>query len=159
MKEKEKLADVIIATGFGSGYWPWGPGTAGSALATIIWCVYAYNIENYNITLLITLCLAIIFTLLSIRPINRLEHFWGEDPRKVVVDEMVGVWITLLAVPETKEWYYVLAAFLLFRIFDIIKPLGCRWLDKNIHGGWGVMLDDILAGVYGGIVLLVLSLI
>ena len=101
----------------------------------------------------ITLLLAIVGTLISIRPIDRLEIYWGEDPNKVVVDEMVGVWITLLAVPSTKEWYYVISAFLLFRFMDIVKPLGCRAIDKKIHGGWGVMLDDVLAGIYGGIVL------
>lgn len=97
--------------------------------------------------------LAVVSTLVSIAPINRLEKHWGADPSRVVVDEMAGVWVTLLAVPATMEWQYVLGAFLLFRIMDIVKPLGCRWLDKNLHGGWGVMLDDILAGVYGAVAL------
>lgn len=150
---KTNIYDIIIGTGFGAGFWPWGPGTAGAAVATLIWCCYAYLMPSYATTLMVTAALVVVFTLLSIRPINRLEQSWGEDPSRVVVDEMVGVWITLLAVPSTKEWYYILAAFLLFRIMDILKPLGCRWLDKNIHGGWGVMLDDILAGIYGAIVL------
>lgn len=150
---KARPFDIILATGFGAGYWPWGPGTAGAVVATIIWCIYNHIINDYNITLGLTFFLALAFTLLSIKPIDRLERHWGEDPKKVVVDEMVGVWITLLAVPASGEWYYILLALVLFRIMDITKPLGCRWLDKNIHGGWGVMLDDILAGIYGAIVL------
>lgn len=107
----------------------------------------------YTHVLLVTAILAVVSTLISIRPINRLEKCWGEDPSRVVVDEMAGVWITLLAVPASREWYYILAAFLLFRAMDIIKPLGCKWLDRNLHGGWGVMLDDILAGLYGAVIL------
>lgn len=157
--QKPRLLDIIIGTGFGAGYWPWGPGTAGAAVATVIWCLYAYATDHYDQVLIATAMLAYIFTIISIKPINRLEKHWGEDPSKVVVDEMVGVWITLLAVPDTKEWYYVLAAFVLFRLMDITKPLGCRWLDKNIHGGWGVMLDDILAGAYGAMILYFIRLL
>ena len=156
-KQKPAFYDVIIGTGFGSGFWPWGPGTAGAAAATLIWCAYAYLLPvPFAVVNIITLALIAIFTLLSLRPIDRLEKSWGEDPSRVVIDEMVGVWIALLAVPPTKEWYYVLAAFILFRIMDITKPLGCRWLDNNIHGGLGVMLDDMLAGVYAAIVLFII---
>lgn len=150
---RPRLYDVVVGTAFGAGFWPWGPGTAGAALATLLWCCYAYFVPSYSLVLVITFVLAVFFTLLSIRPINRLELSWGEDPSRVVVDELVGCWITLLAVPETKEWYFVLLAFLLFRAMDIIKPLGCKWLDRNLHGGWGVMLDDVLAGVYGAVIL------
>lgn len=153
-RQKTKLVDVIIGTGFGAGFWPWGPGTAGAALATGIWCLYAYPIDNYGFVMVLTSLLIITGTLISIRPINRLEKYWGADPSRVVVDEMVGVWITLLAVPSSREWYYVVAAFLLFRLMDIVKPLGCRTIDKKIHGGWGVMLDDILAGIYAAAVML-----
>lgn len=153
------LADVAIGTTFGAGFWPWGPGTAGAAIGVLAWCGYALLIDNYTFVLCITAFLALAFTLLSIGPINRLEKFWGPDPSRVVIDETVGVWLTLLAVPSTKEWYYIMAAFVLFRVMDILKPLGCRWLDRNIHGGWGVMLDDILAGIYGAIVLWMITMI
>lgn len=147
------LYDIIVTTGFGSGYWPWGPGTAGTALAVVFWCVYAYLLPSYQSTMVLTALLALFAVVIGVPSINRVEKYWGEDPSRVVIDEMAGVWITLLAVPPTKEWYFVLAAFVLFRIMDIWKPLGCRWVDNNIRGGWGVMLDDLLAGVYGGIVL------
>ena len=79
----------------------------------------------------------------------------GEDPSRVVVDEMVGVWIPLLAVPDNDRWYwYVIAAFALFRIFDIVKPLGVRKME-NFKGGVGVMMDDVLAGVYSFILIAV----
>ncbi|MGN0233033.1 MAG: phosphatidylglycerophosphatase A [Bacteroidaceae bacterium] len=148
------IVDIIIATGFGVGFCPWGAGTAGAALATAVWYLYAHLLDNHLYVVVITCLLIILGTLISIRPINRLEACWGADPGKVVVDEMVGVWITLLAVPFSMEWYYVVAAFLLFRFMDIVKPLGCRTIDRKIHGGWGVMFDDILAGIYGAAVLL-----
>lgn len=162
MKKAHSLYDVILATGFGSGFWPWGPGTAGSVLAAILWCAYAIPISTRSgamvmpdnaLVQIVTMLLVVVFTILSIAPINRLEKVWGEDPSKVVVDEMVGIWITLLAVPQEWEWWHVILALLLFRFFDIVKPLGVRWIDNNVKGGWGVMLDDILAGIYGAIVL------
>ena len=77
--------------------------------------------------------------------------YWGEDPSRVVVDEMVGVWIPLLVVPDG-GWWYVLAAFVLFRLFDIVKPLGVRRMER-FGGGVGIMMDDILAGVYSAVLL------
>lgn len=166
--KKHSIYDVIIATGFGSGYWPWGPGTAGAVLATVIWCCYAFplrecnvlygfSLSSYSVVEIITAILVIMFTIISIKPIDRIEKSWGEDPSKVVVDEMVGVWIALLAVPQSFEWIHCLLALLLFRVFDIAKPLGVRWIDNNVKGGWGVMLDDILAGAYSAITLFVIS--
>ena len=128
---------VFIGTGFGSGFSPFAPGTAGALLASIIW---------------IALYFLLPFTVV-IWAVNRLEPYWGEDPSRVVVDEMVGVWIPLLAVPNDDKWFwYVIAAFALFRIFDIAKPLGIRRME-SLKGGVGVMMDDVLAGVYSFILL------
>lgn len=151
---KPSIFDIAIATGFGSGFWPWGPGTAGAAMATLMWIILSLCVDFTYLQIITAVCV-IVFTLASIAPINRLEGKWGEDPSKVVVDEMVGVWICLLAIPSATNWYYIAAAFCLFRILDIIKPLGIRYIDDNIKGGWGVMLDDILAGVYGAIIILI----
>ena len=150
---KPSLCDVLVCTGFGAGFSPIAPGTAGAAAATAIWCIYTFLLPEYYLSTTITVILIAAGTLLSIAPINRMERFWGEDASRIVIDEMVGVWITLLVVPPMRQWYYIAAAFLLFRIYDILKPWGCRWLDKNVHGGWGVMLDDILAGIYGALTL------
>ena len=93
-----------------------------------------------------------IFTIAGIRSANAVEPIWGEDPSRVVVDEMVGVWIPLLAAPAGNLWY-ALAAFALFRLFDIFKPLGIRKMEY-LKGGVGVMMDDILAGIYSLILLI-----
>lgn len=145
------LFHIIIATGFGTGFSPVGPGTAGALLATVIWLVMAHFIST-GLLLIITGLLIVGFTVLGIRSANALEPLWGEDPSRVVVDEMVGVWIALLAAPSNNLWY-VLAAFALFRFFDILKPLGIRKME-SLKGGIGVMMDDILAGVYSFILLL-----
>ena len=84
------------------------------------------------------------------------ERSWGEDPSRVVMDETVGEWIALLAVPASGHWGYVLAAFVLFRFFDIVKPLGVRSMEK-LKGGYGIMADDILSGIYAAIVIVVFN--
>jgi phosphatidylglycerophosphatase A len=94
----------------------------------------------------------IAFTLAGIWASDGVIPLWGDDPKRVVVDEMVGVWIALLGAVEGSIGYPI-AAFCLFRFFDITKPLGIRRMEE-LHGGLGVMADDILAGVYALFVLL-----
>lgn len=143
---------VFIGTGFGSGFSPFAPGTAGALLASVIWMA-CYFLLPFPVVLGLTAVGVIVFTFAGIWAADRLEPYWGEDPSRVVVDEMVGVWITLLAVPDNDCWFwYVMAAFALFRIFDIAKPLGIRRME-SLKGGVGVMMDDVLAGVYGFVVL------
>lgn len=145
------LFHIVIASGFGTGFSPYAPGTAGAALATIIWIALSFFVSP--ITLLATIvALILVFTVLGVWSANVLEPTWGKDPSRIVVDEMVGVWIALLAATGG-ELYYALIAFALFRLFDIFKPLGIRKME-SLKGGWGVMMDDILAGVYSVIVLL-----
>lgn len=81
---------------------------------------------------------------------NHLSVPGDEDPKRVVIDEWVGVWITVAFLPAT--WVWLLAGFILFRVLDILKPLGVRRLEK-LHGGVGIMLDDVGAGVIGAIIL------
>lgn len=86
--------------------------------------------------------------------------YWGTDPRAVVIDEYVGTWIPLLVAPAAEHtWIFAIIGFALFRIIDIFKPLGCRWVDQNVKGGWGVMLDDVLAGSYSLIIVIIIKLI
>ena len=149
--KRAKLFHIIIASGFGSGFSPFAPGTAGALVAVIIWTVLFYVIP-FNILLVVTSLLIVLFTAAGIWSADKLESEWGKDPSKVVVDEMVGVWIALLAVPVGNVGY-ILFAFLLFRFFDIFKPLGIRKMEQ-LEGGIGVMADDILAGIYSFLLLM-----
>lgn len=147
--------DVALCTTLGAGFWPWGPGTAGAAFGVLLWLGWAAVVPTYIYTVAITALAVVVVTVASLAPINRLERVWGADPSRVAIDETVGVWVSLLAVPSPTAWGYIVSAFALFRLFDIWKPLGCRWIDRNVHGGWGVMADDLLAGLYGAIVIVV----
>lgn len=81
---------------------------------------------------------------------NVVEEIWGKDHQRVVIDEVVGMCIALLYVPL--KWPYILIALILFRFFDIVKPLYIRKLEA-LPGGWGVMADDVLAGIYANLIL------
>ena len=144
---------TVIGTGFGSGFWPWGPGTAGALVATLIWFAISFFVSSALTLIVITVLLTVVFTVLGTWATGRLMPFWGNDPSRVVVDEMVGVWIPLMAAPPT-DWRYALAAFILFRFFDITKPLGIRHIDRK-EGAFYVMADDIVAGIYSLVILLV----
>lgn len=98
----------------------------------------------YSLPLL--LALIVISTLLGIWSTDKVVPLWGEDPSRVVIDELAGYWITMILVPLS--WPNIFIGFVLFRFFDILKPLGIGWIDKNVKGGLGVMFDDVLAGVY-----------
>lgn len=151
--KKPSLWPVIVGTGFGSGFSPWAPGTAGALLATLLWWGLSFLVSPFAL-LWTTVVLVLLFTAAGVWAANSLEPYWGEDPSRVVVDEMVGVWIALLAAPAGHVGY-ALGAFALFRLFDIFKPLGIRRMEQ-LPGGIGVMMDDILAGVYSFVVLLVI---
>ena len=148
--KKLPLLPTIIGTGFGSGFWPWGPGTAGALTGMLIWYALSFML-NSTLFFAVTLSCIVVFTIAGTWAVRRLSPFWGSDPQKVVIDEMVGVWVPLLAVPASDIWL-ALASFVLFRLFDILKPLGIRTLDRR-KGAFYVMADDILAGVYSLIII------
>lgn len=149
--QKPPYLPVIVATGFGSGFFPFAPGTAGALLATLIWFGLSYVVSEAGL-LGITVAFILLFTAAGVWAANRLEPYWGEDPSRIVVDEMVGVWLPLLAAPAGNFWYMA-AAFVLFRLLDIFKPLGIRRMER-LPGGVGVMMDDILAGIYSFVILI-----
>lgn len=140
------------ASGFGAGFWPWGPGTAGAAVAVGMWLLGGCYLTPGDL-FIATSASIVISTLVGTVATDRLEPVWGEDPKRVVIDEMIGVWIPLLAC-EWMSWH-VLLSFVLFRFFDILKPLGIRKLDMK-HGGFWVMADDILAGIYSLLIIVAL---
>lgn len=148
--KKLPLLPTIIGTGFGSGFWPWGPGTAGALTGMLIWYALSFML-NSTLLFAVTLSCIVVFTIAGTWAVRRLSPFWGSDPQKVVIDEMVGVWVPLLAVPASDIWL-ALASFVLFRLFDILKPLGIRTLDRR-KGAFYVMADDILAGAYSLIII------
>lgn len=151
MKKKPPFLSILIATGFGSGYSPAAPGTAGALVAVLIWWGLSVFVPEMPL-LCLTVLLILAFTALGIWASNRLIPYWGEDPSRVVVDEMVGTWLPLLAAPAGK-WEYAVGAFALFRLLDIFKPLGIRKMEQ-LPGGIGIMMDDILAGIYSFIILI-----
>lgn len=142
------LLPVIIGTGFGAGFWPWGPGTAGAVVATAAWFGLSHLLAGWQLVA-VTAALIVVFTALGTWATHRLMPYWGDDPSRVVVDEMVGVWMPLLL---ADNWWSALIALVLFRFFDIVKPLGIRALDRR-RGAFWVMADDLLAGAYSAAVL------
>jgi phosphatidylglycerophosphatase A len=142
MKEGKKKIWWYIATWFGSGLSPFASGTAGSLAAL----PFAYLIQvNFGSGALLLAALAIFF--LGWWASNQyLRHRGGEDPGEIVVDEVAGQWLLLSVLPYT--WQGYLAGFLLFRLFDVIKPWPVSWADRKVKGGLGVMLDDMLAALY-----------
>lgn len=147
-----RLPYKTIATGFGSGYAPIAPGTVGAALGCLLLWLYVHfiGIFNYWYFQLGFILLTALTTVIGAIATQEVEKEWGEDPSRVVIDEIIGVWISLLFMPLTLK--NIIIGFVLFRIFDIWKPLGIRKLEA-IKNGWGVMLDDVLAGVYANICL------
>ncbi|MDF1672031.1 MAG: phosphatidylglycerophosphatase A [Vicingaceae bacterium] len=149
-----KIIYKAFATALGAGYSPFAPGTAGAIVGCIaLWLFEKYNIISTTSTPILFIGLITGTTVLGIIATNNLEKEWGKDPQKVVIDEVIGLWITMMFIPFT--WLNLLIAFVLFRFFDIAKPLGIRKME-SLGGGLGVMADDMLAGIYGNIVLLII---
>ena len=127
----------------------------GALVAVLVWCVLNMFLD-YTALQIVLSSLIVVFTVLGVWSATVSERFWGEDPSRVVMDETVGEWIALLAVPACGHWGYVVAAFVLFRFFDIVKPLGVRSMEK-FKGGYGIMADDILSGIYAVAVMLIFN--
>ena len=143
---------LLLATGFGVGYSPVVPGTLGTLVAVPVYLLLCHIPPPlYELTLV-----ALFF--LSTWLADRAEGYFGKkDDRRIVIDEITGFLVTMLWIPETT--LSIVIGFFLFRIFDIVKPFPIRIVEKKFEGGWGVVLDDILAGIYANVVLqIILSL-
>jgi phosphatidylglycerophosphatase A len=146
-----KLIYKLTATALGAGYSPFAPGTMGAIVGCIaLWLFEKYNLISTTTTPILFIGLILVTTVLGIIATDKLEEEWGKDPSKVVLDEVIGVWIAMMFIPFS--FFNVLLAFGLFRYFDIAKPLGIRKLE-SLKGGLGVMADDMLAGIYSNITL------
>jgi phosphatidylglycerophosphatase A len=146
------LFSKVIATSLGAGYSPFAPGTCGALVGLFFYwlCFHLDSLGIFDFSQIHLIAAIIVFSGLGILATNQLEPEWGHDPQKIVMDETVGQWITLLFVPF--EVKYMLLALVLFRFFDILKPLGIKKLEA-LPGGYGVMGDDILAGIYACLVM------
>ncbi len=135
--------DALLATWFGSGLLPKAPGTWGSLAALPFAWGIATVWGSWGL-----LAGAVAVFALGVWASDRVARRLGrEDPGLVVVDEVAGQWLTLLAVPPDVLLYGV--GFVLFRLFDIWKPWPVSWAERTFPGGWGIMIDDVVAGLYG----------
>ena len=145
-----KKFNLLFLTLFNIGKIKNAPGTAASLITCLLFLLLI-NIFNISIIFLFTLA---IFAYSFVAINNSFDEFSSNDPQEIVIDEFVGQMLPLLAIPiyETlyllPKIYYCIPAFLLFRLFDIAKPYPVSYVDKNVNGAIGIMLDDIFAGIY-----------
>jgi phosphatidylglycerophosphatase A len=130
----------LLATGFGSGLAPRAPGTFGSVLAVVLWLPLQMLTAPVYATVVV--CSTVFGIWLCDRVAREMQV---KDPACIVFDEFVGVWIALFMLPT--GWWWIAVGFAAFRFFDILKPWPVGWLDRNLKGGWGIMLDDVAAGL------------
>ena len=149
MERRERTAlrflKKIIATLFFSGYTPVAPGTAGSALVAVVYFFFCSSLGV--VEWLIVLTAAFFIGVYTAHAVEREE---GKDPGLVVVDEGVGFLVTVAFLPHS--WGMALSGFLLFRVLDIVKPPPARQSER-LPGGWGIVIDDVVAGIYGNLLI------
>jgi len=150
-----KKFNLLFLTFFMIGKVKYAPGTFASLAACLLFFVLI-NITNITIIFLITL---IIFLYSFVAINNSFDEFNSEDPQEIVIDEVVGQTLPLLAIPVYETLYpmpiiyYLVSIFLLFRLFDIWKPYPIGYIDSNVKGALGIMLDDIFASIYSILIL------
>ena len=139
---------ALVAAGFGCGLAPYAPGTVGTALGAVLWWFLLAELD-----LAIRVGAVVGAFAIGVAIVDRVvrRHRLGDEPA-IVLDEIVGCWVALLAVPKTLPW--ALAAIALFRLGDIWKPWPVSWADRTIKGGLGIMLDDLIAGALVALLLL-----
>ncbi|PFG46142.1 phosphatidylglycerophosphatase A [Vibrio sp. ES.051] len=146
----------LLATGFGSGLSPFIPGTMGTLAAIPFFLLLAQlPFPAYVIVVLISCVIGIKICQITSADMGVHDH------GSIVWDEFAGYWITMGIVPALNipltEWKWLLTGFILFRFFDMVKPWPIGWLDKRVHGGFGIMVDDIVAGIMAGITLFLVA--
>ncbi|MGL5948368.1 MAG: phosphatidylglycerophosphatase A family protein [Aeromonas sp.] len=131
----------FLALGFGSGFSPKAPGTMGTLAAVpLYWLLSGLPLAAYGALLVLGFLLGIVICQRATDAIGQADH------GAIVWDEVIGFGVTMLAAPA--GWPWIVLGFVLFRLFDVLKPWPISWLDRHIHGGLGIMLDDVLAGVF-----------
>lgn len=139
----QELNDPVVFTalGFGSGLFPVAPGTAGTLASVPL--VYFLQQQTFLIYVLVTLFVLVTGSWICGYAAKKLQV---HDHSGIVYDEVAGFLITMSLAPT--GWQWLLAGFVLFRFFDAVKPWPISWFDKNVHGGFGIMLDDVIAGIF-----------
>ena len=128
----------FLATGFGSGHSPVAPGTVGTAVGVIVF------LPILSMPLPFQIGFVILSFFLGVWITARVASDMGiKDPPEIVFDEFVGIWVALLGM---KNLFLIVPAFIIFRLLDIFKPWPISFFDREIRGGWGIMLDDLVAG-------------
>lgn len=143
VKDKLSMKNPIhlLATGFGSGLSPYIPGTIGTLAAIPFYLLLV------SVSPLLLWVAVFIGTFIGIYLCQKTsDDMQVHDHGSIVWDEFIGFWITMLLVPVT-SWQAILAGFILFRFFDMVKPWPISWFDKKVQGGLGIMLDDVIAGL------------
>lgn len=136
---------LFFGSGFLSGYAPFASGTVGSAVALALY----HLIPGFDGPYII-MPVTVAFFLIGIHASEKMEVYYGHDPAEVTIDEMVGMWVSLLLLPPSL--FLSLIGFFLFRVFDIIKPFPAKRFEQQ-PGGFGIMMDDVVAGLYTNIAL------
>jgi phosphatidylglycerophosphatase A len=129
----------IIGSGFYSGYSPIASGTAGSLAALLIYFIPGFE------KLYIIISFSVLFFFIGIPIGSKFEKIYGKDPAQCTIDEFVGTWISLIALPKTVP--ISITAFLIWRVLDILKPPPARKFEQ-FKGGFGIMIDDVISAIY-----------
>ena len=133
----------VIATALGAGYSPIAPGTCGTAVAVPL-AFALRSLPVWQFALVV-----VVITAVAIWAADRADRAWGtHDSGRIVIDEVAG-YLTTMVLVDRGHWAPLLVGFVVFRALDILKPPPIRWFEKNLPGGWGVVLDDSAAGVIG----------
>ncbi len=153
-----KKFDIFLLTFFMIGKIKYAPGT----VASLVTCFLFFLLINFFTITAVLLIASLIFFYSLYAINNTFEEFKSDDPQEVVIDEVVGQMLVLLAIPIYETLYplpiiyYLIGSFVFFRIFDIWKPYPINYVDDNMKGALGIMLDDIFAGFYSILILVLI---
>ncbi len=147
MNRAGRLIVRFLASGFFSGHIPFTPGTCGTLIAIPLYLLLIGALQGWRYAGAV-----VAVTLFAIWISGLAEKIYGrKDPPQVVIDEIAGFLLTMTAIPPTVV--YIILGFILFRLFDILKPHPASWINSRMRGGSGIVLDDIVAGLYANIIL------
>lgn len=153
-KSRLKLSNPwhLLATGLGSGLSPIIPGTMGSLAAIPFWLLMYWLLPVWLCWFIILFGFVVGIVICQRTSDDMQVH----DHGSIVWDEFIGMWMTLMVIPLV-SWQWVLIAFVLFRFFDMLKPCPIGWFDRQVGGGLGIMLDDIIAAIFAMVIVAALA--